>query len=124
MTLDDADDLLIKWAVWCQNELAKLEASKSRWQMDYRPDWNEESAESHIEPGDDLQMLDVDTALAMVKMNQPRYHMILVGRYRHGVSYPYMQLDAAKRAFITEFISPLDSDTIVANNSFRGRSCL
>ncbi len=113
MTLDDADYLLMQWAVWASNELRRLDCSIAKWQSDYRPSYDPDilSEGREVEPGDDLVMLDVDTALAMVKMSQPQHHRIIVSRYRHGESFSFMQLDAAKRAFITEFASPLDKNT-------------
>lgn len=114
MTLDDADDLLSQWGRWASNELKKLDASKSKWQMDYRPAFDPENDadECHAAP-DELQMLDVDTALGMVKIEQPRYFFMLRGRYLHGESYAFYQLDAAKRAFITEYASPLEEKTVL-----------
>ncbi len=125
MTLDDADELLGQWAVWSKNELAKLGAAKSSWQMDYRTDWSEESAQSHIIPGDDLTMLDVDTALAMLRVtDQPRFFM-LRNRYRYGTAYTAFELDTAKRAFILEYQSPLNGandETTILGRALNGKA--
>ncbi len=105
MTLKDADNLLGQWAAWCSNELSRLGAGRQAWQKDYRPDWQEESEESHIVPGNDYEMQAVDGALARLGLTDPRNLHILRARYKLRHSFNFMQLDSAKRAFIAEYES-------------------
>jgi hypothetical protein len=109
MTLDDADMLLAQWAEWSSNELRKLGPSVAKWQLDYRSGFTEEAPVSEIPAGDDIIMLDVDTALALLKAANPYHFQVLRGRYVMRQNYTHIQLDAAKRAFIVEYQSPLDT---------------
>lgn len=111
MTLDDADILLAQWAEWSSNELKKLGHSISKWQLDYRSGFAEEAPVSEIPAGDDIVMLDVDTALAVLKAFNPVHYWVLHGRYVSRRNYTHLQLDAAKRAFVAEYQSPIDTDS-------------
>jgi len=124
MTLSDADNLLAQWAEWSANELRKLEYSAAKWQMDYRSGFADEAPESEIPPGDDIVMIDVDSALGILKAVSPHHFQVLQGRYIRHLSYSYRQLDAAKLAFIREYQSPIDMELEPRLTSARGRSCL
>lgn len=54
-------------------------------------------------------MLDVDTALAMVKRFHVKQFHILRGRYLRGLSYSFRQLNEAKHIFGNYYRSPLDA---------------
>jgi hypothetical protein len=115
--------LLMQWAAWSRNELAKLGHSKSSWQMELQATFDQqEAAHSEFEPGADLAMLDVDTALAMVKVDNPVLFHALRNRYRYGEHYPADVLERARRAFIAAYISPLDEDEFLYDSLRRGRS--
>jgi len=109
MTLSDADVLLAQWAEWSSNELKKLGHSTAKWQLDYRSGFADEAPVSEIPAGDDIIMLDVDTALAVLKATNPVHYWVLHGRYVGRRNYTYLQLDSAKRAFIAEYQSPIDN---------------
>jgi hypothetical protein len=110
MTLEEADVLLAQWADWAANELAKLEHSASKWHDEYRPGFLEESTSNDLPAGDEQVMVDVDSALAMVKVFNLYHFQVIRGRYMFHESYNRYQLDSAKRAFIAEYVSPLDND--------------
>jgi hypothetical protein len=110
MTLDEADVLLAQWADWAANELSKLGHSTSKWHDEYRPGFLEENTSNDLPAGDEQVMIDVDTALALVKVFNPFHFQVIRGRYMYRESYNRYQLDSAKRAFITEYASPLDND--------------
>jgi len=122
MTLDDADILLAQWAEWSSNELKKLGHSVSKWQLDYRSGFADEAPVSEIPAGDEIIMLDVDTALAVLKALNPVHYWVLHGRYVSRRNYTYLQLDAAKRAFVAEYQSPIDNDSEEQLTMLRGRS--
>jgi hypothetical protein len=124
MTLDDADILLAQWAQWAENELRKLGHSASRWQMDYRSGFVDEAPESEIPAGDDKTMLDIDIALAALKTGSPHHFRVLQGRYVRRLNYTYLQLEAAKRAFIAYYQSPIDICAESRLTMVHGRSCL
>jgi hypothetical protein len=124
MTLDDADILLAQWAEWSSNELRKLGHSTAKWQIDYRSGFAEEAPVSEIPAGDEMTMLDVDTALAVLKAYNQAHYWVLHGRYVGRRSYTHIQLDSAKRAFIAEYQSPIDNALEPRLTSVRGRSYL
>jgi hypothetical protein len=120
MTLDDADYLLAQWAQWAASPLRRLDYSASRWQQHYRSGFADEAPVAEIEAGDDIVMLDVDSALAVLKLLTPEHFHVLRGRYLLHHNYTFIQLDAAKRAFIVEYQSPIDIESERRLNITRG----
>lgn len=117
MTLDQADHLLGQWAVWGGNALKRLGASQSSWQKDYRPPYDPDNPSYECEAApNELEMLDVDTALGMVKATNHRHFFIIRSRYCHGEHFTHLQLDAAKRSFIAFFQSPIDTSSNLYEN--------
>lgn len=110
MTLDEADVLLAQWADWQADELRKLEYRASKWQFEYQPGFAEEASSTELPSGEDQVMVDVDAALAMLKLLTPHHFRVLQGRYVQRHNFTYLQLDSAKRAFIAEYQSPVDID--------------
>ena len=124
MTLDEADILLAQWADWSANELSKLGHSKSKWQMDYCPGFVEEASANELPPAEDIVMLDVDTALALLRAANPYHFQVIRGRYVMRQNFTRIQLDSAMRAFIFEYQSPLDEGGETSLTLVCGRSCL
>lgn len=123
LNISDADMLLMQWAAWSRNELAKMGHSKASWQMDLQSTFDQqEAAHSEFEPGSDIVMLDVDTALAMVKAENPALFFALRGRYRFGQHFPADVLDRARRSFMQAYRSPLDEEEFLDDSLRRGRS--
>lgn len=110
MTLEEADVLLGQWADWSADELDKLDFAASPINRQYQSGFVEEDPSNALPAGDEQVMVDVDTALGVVKIFTPYHYHVIRGRYKFGESYNRYQLDSAKRAFIAEFVSPLDND--------------
>ena len=118
MTLDDVDALLSQWAAWSANELKSLNASRSKWQSDYRSSYDPEHSANQCEAApDELQMLDVDMALSLVKIYHRPQFQILKGRYVYGHAYSIPQLDDAKHIFRNFYLSPFDSRSDIGLNT-------
>lgn len=103
MTPESAGYLIRQWSIWSDDlpEMKKLKPSRSKWQVDYRPSFDPDIIPEgrEIEPGDDMTMERVDTAMRNLGSSNATHAHTLRVRYVIGYPLTHKQLEVPLRAF-------------------------